>query len=170
MFPVPKPFLKACFVVVEANRFALGGLNRQPSSRSPPDVDQRLAAKAAAARFNICVGHRCSTSSLEDKNSPSSPRLPRCPPYLVGAAQRHWFGPMSIGSKVTVCAVPVDADSADRDRQQPDKADEDEASVDVPRDRGHQERGDSDEDLKSIIANSASPRPGAMRFLRHRPI
>jgi hypothetical protein len=33
--------------------------------------------------------------------------------------ERHWFGPMSLGSKVTVCAVPVDADRADRDRQQP---------------------------------------------------
>jgi hypothetical protein len=50
---IPEPFLKACFVIVEDKRFALGRLNRQGLLfRLFRDVHQRLAAEATAAGFN----------------------------------------------------------------------------------------------------------------------
>jgi hypothetical protein len=53
--------------------------------------------------------------------------------------------------RVTVFADPVEAESADCKREQHDQADEDEANADVPRDVGHQERGEVDEDVQQHL-------------------
>jgi hypothetical protein len=53
--------------------------------------------------------------------------------------------------RVTVFADPVEAESADCNREQHDQADEDEANADVPRDVGHQKRGEVDEDVQQHL-------------------
>jgi hypothetical protein len=53
VFPVSEPFLKACFVIVEDNRFAIRRFNRQRLLLGLlRDVDQRLAAEATVAGLN----------------------------------------------------------------------------------------------------------------------
>jgi hypothetical protein len=119
VFPVAKPFLKACFVIVEDNRFALGGFNRQASLLGlSREIDQRLAAEAAAVRFN---GRAEINPTRHLSNS------------------RHQFAPRAVWYKGLVLAEPVDADGANRDREQHDQADQGEPNVDVPRHGGHQQ-------------------------------
>jgi hypothetical protein len=143
VFSVAEPFLKTRFVIVEDKGSALGGFHRQ---RLLPDlvrnVDQRLAAEATGAGFNRRIeinfaGHLYSPSPLQHDNGRFTPPLHDKPSCGSGITQRHWFGPMFKRSKVTVFADPVKADSADRDREQYDQADQDEANADVPRNVGH---------------------------------
>jgi hypothetical protein len=146
VFPVPKPFLKACFVIMEDNRFALGGFDRQALLLGLlREVDQRLAAEAAAVRFN---------------------RRTEINPTRHLSNSRQQFAPRSVWYKGLVFADPVDADSANRDREQHDQADQDEPNVDVPRDGGHQEQRRGNEDVQQHLRKAPlalGPQPSVFR-------
>ena len=75
VFPVPKPLLKACFVIVEDNRYALGGFDRQPLLLGLlRDADQWLAQKQQPS------------ASTDARNRSS----------LASLSARHQFGPRSV--------------------------------------------------------------------------
>jgi hypothetical protein len=96
----------------------------------------------------VAIGAMESIALWVERRSPPDRSQGETPVPRLGLRRRFW--PIAV-RRVTVFADPVEAESADCNREQHDQADEDEANADVPRDVGHQERGEVDEDVQQHL-------------------